>query len=155
MTLAILLVAAIAVFVVAAVTVGREARRLAVLPPRPVYDVDESVEHVADRLPFEVAAQLSHDDVRTILRWHLDWFRAQGVTPLPDDPDAPGAAPTVVLEEGDAVDVLCDRAAVDGTEYTPDQIEAVVDAHMDYLTAIGAVAPADGAGGEGPDVDLR
>lgn len=145
MTLAILLLAAIAVFAIAAVTVGREARRLALVPPRPVYDVDESVEYVADRLPFEVAAELTHDDVRTLLRWHLDWFAAQGITPLPDDPDHPehAGSPTVVVQEGDAVDVLCDRASVDGAPYTPEQVEAVVEAHMAYLTMIGAVAPAD------------
>ncbi|MBW3649421.1 MAG: hypothetical protein KY458_02525, partial [Actinobacteria bacterium] len=58
-------------FAVAAVVVGREARRLDAQPPRPVFDPDEAVEWVANHLPFEVSALLSHDDVRRILDWNL------------------------------------------------------------------------------------
>ncbi len=145
MTVVLLVLAVALVFAIAAVVIGREARRLGRTPPRTVYDLDEAVDDVADRLPFEVAAELSHADVRRLLRWHLDWFRAQGITPPPDDPDDPAVAeaPLVVVEEADAVGVLADRATLSDAGYTPDQIQAVVDAHMAYLQRIGAVAPAE------------
>ena len=60
-----LLVALALVFAIAAVVVGREARRLDAEPPRPVFDPDEAVEWVANHLPFEVSAVLSHDDGAT------------------------------------------------------------------------------------------
>ena len=87
-----LLVALAIVFAVAAVVVGREARRLDAEPPRPVFDPDEAVEWVANHLPFEVSAVLSHDDVRQILDWNLQYFRSKGVsgngsTPHLDAPD--------------------------------------------------------------------
>ncbi len=67
MTIVYLLVALAIAFAVAAAVVGREALRLDAEPPRPVFDPDEAVEWVANHLPFEVSAELSHDDVRQIL----------------------------------------------------------------------------------------
>jgi hypothetical protein len=45
----------VAVFAIAAVLVGREASRLAAAPPRPVFDMDEAVVWIADRLPESVS----------------------------------------------------------------------------------------------------
>src|SRR5215217_5921723 len=72
MALVLIVLAAAAVFVIAAVVVGREARRLDEESPRPVFDVDEAVAWVGERLPFEVAARLSHDHLRTILERSLE-----------------------------------------------------------------------------------
>jgi hypothetical protein len=69
------LVAALIVFCIAAVLVGRETRRLDGQPPRPVFDVDEAVSWIGERLPFEVAAELSHAELRRILLAAVDWFR--------------------------------------------------------------------------------
>ena len=60
-------VVAVIVFAIAAFVIGREARRLDAVPPRPVFDINEAVAWVADHLPFEVTAVLSHDDVRRII----------------------------------------------------------------------------------------
>ena len=68
------------VFAIAAVVVGREARRLDAVPPRPVFDMDEAVAWVADHLPFEISAVLSHSDVRNIIDWNLEYFRSKGVS---------------------------------------------------------------------------
>ena len=65
-------VAVAIVFAIAAVVIGREARRLDAVPPQPTFDLDEAVQWVAENLPFEVSAVLSHDDVRRIIVAILD-----------------------------------------------------------------------------------
>ena len=135
------LVALAIAFAIAAVVVGREARRLDAEPPRPVFDPDEAVEWVANHLPFEVSAVLSHDDVRRILDWNLQYFRSKGVsgngsTPHVESPIVVGGAETVAY--------VLDQATKAGSEYTPEQVHAVLDAQMTYLEAIGAVGPEAG-----------
>jgi hypothetical protein len=131
------------VFVIAAVVVGREANRLRGEPPRPVFDLEEAVEWVAAHLPFEVAAELSHDDVARILRWNLEFFRARGNTA-----DGDGTAPDqeVVVAGAEAVDHVLGRCRAAGLDCSAPQVHAVLEAQIAYLEAIGAVGPA----GEGP-----
>ncbi len=131
-------VAVAIVFVIAAVVIGREARRLDAVPPRPTFDLDEAVTWVADNLPFDVSAVLSHDDVRRIIDWNLEYFRLKGVsgnghTTNPDGPVVVGGAETV--------DYVLTRAEALGSPYTAPQVHAVLDAQMTYLEAIGAVGP--------------
>ena len=68
-----------AVVAIALVAVGRLTYRLEDEAPTSVYDVAEAVEFVADRLPDDVTAQLSYDDVRDMLLWHLDYLEDRGV----------------------------------------------------------------------------
>lgn len=127
------------VFAIAAVVIGREAHRLDALPPRPVFDLDEAVAWVADHLPFEVSAELSHDDVRRILDWDLEYLRTKGVSgngSMQHHVDAP-----VVVGDAETVEYVLDKAASHGETYTPTQVHAVLDAQLSYLQAIGAVGP--------------
>ena len=144
MGIVVVIAVAVVAFVIAAVVIGREARRLDGLPRRPVFDLDEAVEFVASRLPFEVAAQLSHDDVRQLLRWHVEYFRTRGVTANGDGVPAP----TVVLGRNETVDYLLERAASVGLDVTPPQVHEVVEAQYGYLRAIGAIGPADPSEGD-------
>ncbi len=126
------------VFAIAAVVIGREARRLDAVPPQPTFDLDEAVQWVADNLPFEVSAVLSHDDVRQIIDWNLEYFRLKGVSgnghsATPDGPVVVGGAETV--------DYVLARAEAQGSPYTSIQVHAVLDAQMTYLEAIGAIGP--------------
>src|SRR6187397_2933660 len=73
-------VAAVLVVVIALVAVGREAFTLSAQPKQALFDLEEAVEFVADRLPDEVTAVLTYDDVRSILRWHLEYLRDRGAT---------------------------------------------------------------------------
>ena len=144
-----LLVAAL-VFAVAAVVIGREARRLDAVPPRPTFDLDEAVEWVAENLPFEVRAELSYDDVRRIIDWNLEYFRMKGVsgnghTSDPEGPVVVGGAETVdyVLARAEkwwAEEIARDRQA-SRSPYTAPQVHAVLDAQISYLEAIGAIGP--------------
>ena len=60
--------AALIVFVMAAVVVGREARRLDAVAPRVIYNVDEAVEFVSDRLPEASQARLPRRPKSSALR---------------------------------------------------------------------------------------
>ena len=75
--------AAIAVFAIAAVTVGREAFRLGHQPPPTIFDLDEAVGHVADDLPPEAQARLTYDEVRTLIRAEIEHLEDEGVLAAP------------------------------------------------------------------------
>ncbi len=74
-------VAAVLVVVIALVAVGREAFTLGAQPKQAHFDLEEAVAFVADRLPDEVTAVLTYDDVRSILRWHLEYLRDRACPP--------------------------------------------------------------------------
>ncbi len=126
------------VFAIAAVVIGREARRLDAVPPRPTFDLDDAVAWVADNLPFEVSAVLSHDDVRRIIDWNLEYFRSKGVSGNGRSAHTDGP---VVVGGAETVDYVLARAQSLGAPYTATQVHAVLDAQMTYLEAIGAVGP--------------
>lgn len=156
MTLFIVLTTMALVFAIAAVAVGREARRLDAVPPAPVFDTEEAVEYVANHLPFDVSAQLSYDDVRRLLDWHLDYIRSKGLS-------ANGSTPTistpVVVGGAEALRFVLDRAVQAGLDVTGTEVHAVLEAQMEYLEAIGAVGPAappdDAAGLPGAEPGLE
>jgi hypothetical protein len=130
------------VFVIAAVVVGREARRLGQEPPRPVFDLDDAVTWVAQHLPFEVSAVLTYDDVRTIIDLHLEYLRMRGVSSNGHGPQTKGP---IVVGGAETVDYVLQRAEATGLDFTPTQVHAVLEAQMTYLESIGAVGPlADG-----------
>lgn len=127
-----------AVFAIAAIVLGREARRLAAKAPGRVFEFEDAVAWVCDHVNTEVASVLSPDDVRRILNWHLEFFRMKGVssnghTAETDQP--------VVVSGAETVDFVLMRAETEGAEYTPSQIHAVLDAQIGYLEDIGAVDP--------------
>jgi len=140
MLIAVFAVLALAVVVIIAlVTVGRITGELVDTAPTSVYDLDEAVAFVADRLPDEVTAQLSFDDVRALLTWHIDYLeergvaRRQGVNEL--------AAGPLVATENDAVASVLGRAATAGMELSDVWVVLVLDADAAYLEAIGAIGP--------------
>ena len=137
-TLVFVVLAVAAIFVVAAVVVGREAKRLSTQPPRPVFDLNEAVEWVATHLPHEVSAVLSFDDVRRILDWHLDFLRSKGVSGNGSSAHPEGP---IVVGGAETAEYVLMRAEASGVEYTPAQVHAVLEAQMTYLEAIGAIGP--------------
>jgi len=139
-------VAVALVFAIAAVVVGREARRLAAKAPGRVFEFEDAVTWVCDHVGDEVAAVLSPDDVRRILNWHLEYFRIKGVSSNGASPKVEGP---VVVSGAETVDFVLKRAEADGLDYTPSQVHAVLDAQMTYLESIGAVGPvSDGDEGD-------
>lgn len=67
MAVVLVIVAAVLVVVIGLVIVGRETARLAGVVRPAVFDLAEATEYIADRLPADAQARMSHDDVRWIL----------------------------------------------------------------------------------------
>ena len=141
-TLVFALVAAVLVFALAAGTVGREARRLDSLAPRAVYQLEEAVDFVADRLPSESQARLTPAEVDQLLRAHLRWMHEQGLQPDKAVDARQTINETLVLSEDALVAYLLAEAERVGVDLL-DDVDAVnvVDAHLAYFEAIGAVGP--------------
>ena len=130
-------VALAVVFLIAAVLIGREARRLDAAPPRAVFDIDEATEWVANHLPFEVSAVLTYSDVRRILEWNLEFLRAKGMS----TPERPLPENSIVVGPEEVADFVMSRARAIDSPYSEDQVAAVLDAQFGYFDAIGAIGP--------------
>ncbi len=141
-TIVFAVVAAIVVFVIAAVTIGREAHRLDAVAPRAVYALDEAVDFVCDRLPVESQARLTPGEVEQLLTFHMQWLHSQGLQPdqVVDRPqDITG---TVVVTEDSLTAYLLGESERNNVDLL-DDVDAVnvVAAHLTYFEAIGAVGP--------------
>jgi hypothetical protein len=134
-------VAAVAVFAIAAGAVGREARRLDAVAPRAVYIFDEAVDFVADRLPPDTQARLTLEELGDLLRMHMAQLRAKGLQPPKAVDQVQDISEPVVVEETGAVGYVIGRAEAAGIEVTDIDVVHVIDAHLEYFEAIGAVGP--------------
>lgn len=133
-TILFAVVAALAVFVIAAVAVGREAHRLDAVAPRVVYRLDEAVDFVCDRLPEESQARLTPAEVEQLLIFHMRWLHEQGLQP-DNVVDAPQSILEPVVITEDALTAwLLGEAEANGVELL-DDVDAVnvVEAHLDYF----------------------
>jgi len=134
--------AALAVFVIAAVVVGREARRLDSVAPRSVYIVDEAVEFVAEYLPPETQARLTPAELEQLLTFHMRWLHAKGLQPSNVVDRRQDIAVPVIVSEDTLTAYLLAQAEQADIEILDDvDVVNVVDAHLAYFTAIGAVGP--------------
>jgi hypothetical protein len=141
-TIVFAVVAALAVFAIAAGAIGREAHRLDAVAPRAVYRLDEAVDFVCDRLPEASQARLTPGEVEQLLLFHMRWLHEQGLQPdgvvdLPQSIAAP-----VVITEDTLTAFLIGEAEANGVDLL-DDVDAVnvVEAHLAYFEAIGAVGP--------------
>ncbi|HYZ98819.1 MAG TPA: hypothetical protein VE575_08725 [Acidimicrobiales bacterium] len=139
----IVVLAALLVFAIAAVTVGREAFRLGHQPPATIFDLDEAVAHVADDLPTDAQARLTYDEVRTLIRAGIDHWQAKGVLAPPGHEIrlAGGGTPDVVLADDEAVAVVLGEAEATGLEVGDVEVYRVIESLHRYLAGIGAVGP--------------
>lgn len=141
-TIILAFVAAVAVFAIAAGTVGREARRLDAVAPRVVYQLDQAVQFVADRLPPGTQSRLTFDEVENLLREHLNWMAAKGLQPERPVDQVQNISEPVVVDEDTLTAHLLARASDRGIEIIDDvDIVHVVESHLAYFAAIGAVGP--------------
>lgn len=138
MTVVLIVLGVVLIIVIALVAVGREAFTLGAQPLQAHFDLEECVEFVADRLPEEVTGRLTFDDVRSIVRWHLEYLRDRGV---PVRRDQAGQGGPVVVEDDEGVAWVLGRADADGLDVTDVEVAVVLDQVLAYFTAIGAVGP--------------
>ena len=141
MVVVLAVVAVVLVVVIALVAVGREAFTLGAQPKQAHFDLDEAVQFVAERLPDEVTATLSYDDVRSILRWHLEYLRDRGV---PRRRDLVEGGP-VVVEDDEGIAWVLGKADEVGMDVTDTEVAIVLETELQYFEAIGAI------GGEVPE----
>jgi hypothetical protein len=141
-TFVLILVAAAGTFVIAAVVVGREARRLDAVAPRSVYIVDEAVEFVAEYLPESTQARLTPDELEQLLTFHMRWLHSKGLQPSNVVDRRQDIVAPVVVREDTLAGYLLGEAERNGIEILDDvDVVNVVDAHLAYFEAIGAVGP--------------
>lgn len=137
MVVALFVIAGVFVLTVALVAIGREAFTLGHQPQQAHFDLDEAVAFVADRLPDSVTARLSYDDVRSVLRWHIEYLRDRGV---PARRDLTRGGP-VVVEDDEGVAYVLMRAEADGLDVTDIEVAIVLEVELEYFGAIGAIGP--------------
>jgi hypothetical protein len=141
-TIVLAVIAGVLVFAIAAGTIGREAHRLDAVAPRAVYQLDEAVDFVADRLPPASQARLTPAEVETLLKLHLRWLHEQGLQPDRAVDHVQDIDEQVVVTEDALVAYLLGAAEEEGVEVLDDvDVVAVTEAHLAYFEAIGAVGP--------------
>ena len=141
-TVVFAVLAAVASFVIAAVVIGREARRLDAVAPRAVYDLDQAIEFVADRLPAETQARLTFDELRVLLKLHMRWVHDKGLQPADVIARPQDITDVIVLGEETLTAYLLGKAEESRIEVLDDvDVVHVVRAHLAYFEMIGAVGP--------------
>lgn len=134
--------AAVVVFAIAAGVVGREAHRLDAVAPRSVYLIDEVVEFVAEYLPQETQRRLTPAELEQLLTFHMRWLHAKGLQPTNVIDRRQDIDSLVIVGEDDLTAYLIAEAERNGIEIIDDvDVVNVVDAHLAYFEAIGAVGP--------------
>ena len=141
-TLIYLVAAVVAVFVIAAVVVGREAHRLDAVAPRSVYIPEEAAEFVAEYLPDDSQSRLTPDDLEKLLTFHMRWLHSKGLQPTNVVDRRQDITTPVVISETNLTAYLLGQAERNGVHIISDvDVVNVVDAHLAYFQAIGAVGP--------------
>ena len=134
--------ATLLVFIIAAVTVGRESRRLDSFAPRAVYELEQATKFVADRLPKDTQARLTFEELRKLLVFHMRWMHQQGLQPAGVIERRQDIAEEIVINEETVAAYLLGAAEQNRIEILDDvDVVHVVQAHLDYFDAIGAVGP--------------
>ncbi len=133
-------VGALVVAVIAFVAVGQAVGRLEVERNPAVYDLNDAVLWIAQRLPEEVTARISYDDVTQVLKWHLDWFQDVGVASSHGQELATERVRIdgAVAADEAAIDAIVARSMASGGPEAVDVV-CVLDLQYRYLAAIGAV----------------
>ena len=136
------IIAAALVFAIAAVIIGREARRLDSVAPRAVYELEQATQFVADNLPIETQARLTFAELRKLLVFHMRWLHDKGLQPAGVVDRQQDIVDEVVIDEQTLTAYLLDAAEKNNIEIL-DDVDAVyvVKAHLKYFDAIGAIGP--------------
>ncbi len=127
---------------IAALAIGREARRLDAVAPRAVYMLDDAVAFVAAKLPTESQARLTFDELQQLLVAHMRWLHAKGLQPA-DVIDRPQDIDDQLVVSEDTLTAWLLAEAERLEIELLDDVDAVrvVQAHLAYFGEIGAVGP--------------
>lgn len=131
----LVIVAIAAVVAIAMYAVGREVVLLENRVQPSVFELEEAIAFIADRLPDPVTARVSLDDVRWVLVTDADVLEEATA-----DAVALGEEDEVLDEDG-AVGRVLERAGEERPDLADEDVVAILDARLAYLQAIGAVGP--------------
>jgi hypothetical protein len=132
-------VGVVCTFLIAAVSVGVVSGSLAQRPRRSVYDLEEAVDFVADRLPEELTAEVSYDEVRSVLLFHCDYLAAKGVASERTADDIGSAL--VVVPDDEPIAYILGRVSDAELALRDEDVVTILDVETQYYEAIGAIGP--------------
>ncbi|MGI9607634.1 MAG: hypothetical protein ACR2P0_16010 [Acidimicrobiales bacterium] len=136
-----LIVGAVVVVAIALASVGRVTADLHGGLAPALLELDDAIDVVAEALPGEVTAVLSHDDVRQIIVWVLDWFGELGMAS--EFGEEVGGdwveGEHAVADEIGAVENAVSRGLSERPDLDSVHVTVVVDALLTYLRDIGGV----------------
>ena len=135
-----LVVGAVAVFAIAAAFVGTETFRLGHEAPAAIFDLDEAVQDVGDRLPEAVQARLTYDEVRALIRATLEHLHEAGVTAMPGE-DVERPETDVVVDDDHVLAAVLAAVEDQQLDVADEDAAAVIAALLEHLAVIGALGP--------------
>jgi hypothetical protein len=134
--------AAVSVFLIAALTIGREARRLDAMAPRAVYQLEQAADYVAMSLPEATQARLTMEELEKLLVLHMNWLHSKGLLPAKAVDQRQDISTPIVVTEDSLIAYLLGESDKAGIQIIDDvDLVNVTDAHLAYFDAIGAVGP--------------
>ena len=137
-----IVIAAIGVFLIAALTIGREARRLDAMAPRAVYQLEQAADFVAMSLPESTQARLTMEELEKLLVLHMNWLHSKGLLPAKAVDQRQDISTPIVVTEDSLIAYLLGESDRAGIQIMDDvDLVNVTDAHLAYFDAIGAVGP--------------
>ncbi len=135
-------IAAIGVFLIAALTIGREARRLDAMAPRAVYQLEQAADFVAMSLPETTQARLTMEELEQLLVMHMNWLHGKGLLPDKAVDHRQDNTTRLVVTEESLIAYLLGESDKAGIQIIDDvDLVTVTEAHLAYFDAIGAVGP--------------
>ncbi len=132
------------IVLIAVVAVSRVSVELEGTMAPALLEMEDAVEVVAEAVPFEVSAVVSHQDVETVILWVLEWFDELGM--VSDFGEEMGGnwvrTDRAVADEIGASDFAVAQGLEEGSHIDSIHITVIVDAFVNYLRDIGAVGDA-------------
>ena len=134
--------AAVSVFLIATLTIGREARRLDAMAPRAVYQLEQAADYVAMSLPEATQARLTMEELEKLLVLHMNWLHSKGLLPAKAVDQRQSISTPIVVTEDSLIAYLLGESDKAGIQIMDDvDLVNVTEAHLAYFDAIGAVGP--------------
>jgi hypothetical protein len=137
-----IVLAAVGVFLIAALTIGREARRLDAMAPRAVYQLEQATDFVAMSLSETTQARLTMEELEQLLVMHMNWLHGKGLLPDKAVDHRQDDSTRLVVTEESLIAYLLGESDKAGLQIIDDvDLVNVTEAHLAYFDAIGAVGP--------------
>lgn len=133
MVFVLLGLAALLVIAIALIFVGDAVGKTSAMPDQIVLDAHEAINFCAEALPSDVTATMTFDELRRLIRLHLEWIQAYHWSPEGGD-EGP-----IVFEEFDALDYVIERMAAIRLDVPRAHVAQVIDVHSSYLQVMGAI----------------